>query len=175
MGKRSNKGVKMPRDFWPTVDPDAFIPLRPYISGKTYAEPCCGNEDLIKGFEDVAYCGWASDISIGKDATTLTKEDLEACDVIITNPPFSWEMLKPLLDHLPKLKPTWLLLPADFMHNKRSAPYMVYCSHIVAVRRLFWWLDEGDLSQRGVKGKDNYCWYLFHDKQQSSTNFIPRF
>jgi len=181
MGKRSNKGVIRPRDYWPTVDPDAFIPLVPFIRGMAYAEPCYGAGDLEDGFRETAICRWRSDIEpqvrgvVQQDATTLTKEDLQDCNLIVTNPPFSWEMLKPLLDHLPTLKPTWLLLPADFMHNKRSAPYILNCSTIVAVRRLYWWLgDDGNPTQNGIKGKDNYCWYLFHDSPQDYTKFIPR-
>lgn len=175
MGKRSNMTVTdRPKDFWGTVDPDAMVPMFvEKVRGKTYAEPCYGVGDLEDLLMDVATCKWRSDVretvrcSQVKDALDITSQDLLGVDLIITNPPFKWEWLEPLLKHLPTLKPTWLLLPADFMHNKRSQPCMLYCSDIVSVRRLYW--ISG--SQRGVKGKDNYCWYLFHDKPQYSTKF----
>jgi hypothetical protein len=173
MGKRSNLKVEdRPKDFWGTVDPDAIPPkFAEMIRGKTYAEPCYGNGDLEDLLMEVATCKWRSDVreTVGSskvmDALDITKEDLKGIDVIITNPPFKWEWLQPLLNHLPTLKPTWFLLPADFMHNKRSSPYMERCAHVIAIRRLYWWLDTGNLNQNGVKGKDNYCWYRFHESE----------
>jgi hypothetical protein len=175
MGKRSNLEVTdRPRDFWGTVDPDAMVPMFiERVRGKTYAEPCYGVGDLEDMLMEVAICKWRSDIreTVGcskvLDALDITKEDLQGIDLIITNPPFKWEWLEPLLKHLPSLKPTWLLLSADFMHNKRSQPYMLHCSEIVSVRRLYW-------QDNRVKGKDNYCWYLFHDKPQYNTKFWGR-
>lgn len=160
MGKRSGFREMRPRDLWGTVDPDAVKSLLPFIVGKTYAEPCVGYGDLIKLLDN--RCEWASDVfsevGQGVDATELTKDDLKDCDLIITNPPFSWSLLEPLLKHLPTLKPTWLLLPADFMHNKRSGPYMKNCQSIVSIGRLYWVLDEG---VKPIKGKENYCWYFW--------------
>ena len=47
MGRRSNFKDKQPRDYWPTVDPAAVTTLIPFIKGKTFAEPCVGNGDLV--------------------------------------------------------------------------------------------------------------------------------
>ncbi len=180
MGRRSNFKNKQPRDYWPTVDPAAVTTLIPFIKGKTFAEPCVGNGDLVDLLFVDAKCNWESDIEpqkkgvIQKDATDLTAEDLVDCDYIITNPPFSFEMLQPLLDYLPTLKPTWLLLNATFMQNKRSQPYIKKCSDIVSVGRLFWVTEGGDPKQRGIKGKEDYCWYLFHNKEQPHTVFHGR-
>jgi hypothetical protein len=131
------------------------------VKGKRYAEPCCGNGKLELLLRDCgANCVWASDIRDNfcwvQDALELTKEELTFCDLIITNPPFSWSLLKPLLDHLPTLKPTWLLLPANYMHNKRMGPYMKNCSDIISIGRLYW--------VNKTKGKEDYCWYQFHNK-----------
>lgn len=175
MGKRSNLTVTdRPKDFWATVDPDAlpskFIEM---VQGKTYAEPCYGDGDLEDLLMEVAHCKWRSDIreTVGcskvLDALDITKEDLKGIDMIITNPPFSWTMLKPLLDYLPTLKPTWFLLPADLAHNVRMGPYMKNCAHIVSVGRLFWMENK-------VKGVDNYCWYRFHDSWDHGTRFWGR-
>lgn len=178
MGKHSKVKEVRPRDFWPTVDPDAVKCLVPWIKGKTFAEPCCGNGDLVNLLLGDAVCKWESDLETnsgysGIDATKLTKEDLVNCDYIITNPPFSWDLLQPLLDHFPTIKPTWLLLPSDFMHNKRSGPYMSKCTRVVSVGRLYWVLDEG---VKPVKGKENYCWYFWpqNSRENAGTQFYGR-
>jgi len=176
MGKRSNLKVEdRPKDYWPTVDPDAIPPkFIEMVRGMTYAEPCYGNGDLEDLLMEVATCKWRSDVreTVGSskviDALDITKEDLQGTDCIITNPPFSWGLLKPLLDYLPTLKPTWFLLPADVAHNKRMGPYMEKCAHMVSVGRLYWMENK-------VRGVDNYCWYRFHgDKWDYGTRFWGR-
>lgn len=172
MGKRS-KFEKKPRDFYATIDPVAVEVLSSYVRGKSYAEPCAGAGDLIEDLYDVAKCVWASDIDpqiksiLQKSALHLNKDDVYTADLIITNPPYTWEVLQPLLDHLPKLKPTWLLLPADFMFNKRSLPYMEKCPLVVTIGRMYW-------EENKVKGKDNYCWFKFLADEVPFTQFIGR-
>lgn len=167
MGKRSNtkEGTyqafeRKSRDFYGTVDPDAVKPLLPFITGKTFAEPCYGQGNLVELLEQEGILTFfCSDIEPHEDldrcipAQELLDDHVRDCDLIITNPPFSWPLLKPLLDHLPTLKPTWLLLPADVIHNKRMAPYMEKCSYIVSVGRLWWQPNK-------IKGVDNYVWLL---------------
>jgi hypothetical protein len=164
-----------PRDFWRSTDPNTFTPLLPFVDGMTYAEPCYGAGDLECGLMDIASCMFASDIDpqVGgipqRNALYLTKEDLHECDYIITNPPFSWPMLQPLLEHLPTLKPTWLLLPSDFMHNKQSRPYMDNCKYIVSVGRLFFHkAGESTLDIKYKRGTANNCWYLFTNEPQET-------
>lgn len=173
MGKRTKQEFdKRPRDYYGTIDPDAVKPLIPFVKQLNFAEPCSGNGDLVELLEPYAICKWESDIEPQnkyinkKDALMITRDDLWNIEAIITNPPFSWELLKPLLDHLPKLKPTWLLLPADVMHNKRMSPYMETCEAIVSVGRLYWMDNK-------VKGVDNYCWFLFQDCRRR-THFYGR-
>jgi hypothetical protein len=90
----------------PTPFLHSFVDM---IRGKTYAEVCYGDGDLEDQLMDVATCKWRSDIreTVGcsqvKDAVDITKQDLEGIDTIITNPPYEWSMLQPMLDHLPKL------------------------------------------------------------------------
>lgn len=163
MGKRTKQNFqRREKDFYGTVDPDAVKPLVPFIKGQRYAEPCCGEGDLVDLLLTDAYCVWESDISKGKNALELTELDLWEAEVIITNPPYMWPLLEPLLDHLPKLKPTWLLLPADCFHNKRMFPYVEKCSDIVSVGRLYWMDNK-------VKGVDNYAWGRFtHEKTKTT-------
>ena len=162
MGKRQQSFEKRPRDYYATVDPDAVKPLIPFIRGLKVAEPCAGNGDLAMLLEPDCRVVWESDIEpqnkhiYKRDALGLDSIDLSDTDVIVTNPPFSWNLLQPLLDHLPTLKPTWLLLPADVMHNKRMGPYINKCTEIVSVGRLYWMDNK-------VKGVDNFAWFLFSD------------
>ena len=166
MGKRSNKGEVRPRDYWPTIDPDAVKPLIPFVRGLRVAEPCAGDGDLAMLLEPDCKIVSESDIEPQNkyvqrvDALSLFKSDLDVvgANVIVTNPPFTWKLLQPLLDHLPTLLPTWLLLPADVMHNKRMGPYMNRCRFVVSVGRLYW-VDNK------VKGVDNYAWFKFVNEQ----------
>ena len=160
MSKRTSMD-KIPKDFYPTTDPKALPEdfLR-FISGKNYGEPCCGDGDLINLIGDVSYCEWASDVEVRpvgrqKDAVDLTEEDLSMCDVLITNPPFTRSVLLPMIDHFISLKPTWLLLPADMMHNKYFSSYMDKCSVVVSVGRLKWFKDSPHTST------DNFAWYYW--------------
>lgn len=165
MSKRSSF-ERVHKDFYPTIDPKS-IPssLLPHIQGKSYAEPCYGEGDLEDRLMDIATCNFRSDIreTVGcskvKDVMDLTGEDIVDCDLIITNPPFDRKVLLPMLDHMVNLKPTWLLLPADIMHNKYFTPYMKRCSKVVSVGRLYWFKDND--SGKSVRGTDNYAWFFW--------------
>jgi len=167
MGKREEvKKPKKDRDFYATIDPDAVTPLIPYIRGCTYAEPFYGNGDLEGLLMDAATCDWRSDIrEVGGSSAIMSADQLHSChldgvDYIISNPPFTKSVLLPCIEHLSKLRPTWLLLPADMLHNKYMTPYMKKCELVLSVGRLCWFPnDQGKM----VKGVDNYCWYKFVD------------
>lgn len=184
MGKRSDF-ERNKRDFYPTPK-KGVIPLLPHLpSGATYAEPCCGSFDLINHLGDEGLtCNWASDIqdpvTDGKflvqdhlDALELSEKHLtryfgeRGCDYIITNPPWNRKILHPMIHHFRKLRPTWLLLDADWAFTKQSSEYMKYCEKFVAVGRLKWIPDSKHT------GKDNCAWYLFRDHGVSTT-FIGR-
>ena len=165
MGKRTKQEFeRRDRDYYATIDPDAVKPLIPFIRGLRVAEVCAGNGDLSMLLEPDVKVVWESDLDpqnkhiLQKNARYLHEGDLQDCQTIVTNPPFTWKLLEPLLEHLPTLKPTWLLLPADVMHNKRMGPYMKRCRFVVSVGRLYW-VDNK------VKGVDNYAWFEFVNEQ----------
>jgi len=152
---------KIPKDFYSTTDPKAIPPkLVEFIRGKSYAEPCYGEGDLEDLLMDVAVCRWRSDIRDTGccklwDAMCLSQHELEHCDTILTNPPFSRDVLLPMIDHFISLKPTWLLLPAGYMHNRYFTPYMEKCSLVVSIGRLRWFKDSKHTST------DDFAWYFF--------------
>lgn len=174
MGKRSNF-AKRARDYYATpLDP--IKPLVGYLLGQTYAELCVGGGDLVSGISlltfrlaDKPTCGFASDIQpdtkrlaanvptlkyTRRNALTITPRDLTGIDCIVTNPPFSWNVLSRLLPVWLNLKPTWLLLPSDMANNVRFSKFMCHCSDILPVGRVSW-MDNGQ------SGMENYSWYLF--------------
>ena len=174
MGKRSPDFEKKPRDSYFTIDPIAVYTLTNHLSINTqFIEPCAGGGDLVRGLNQMGFdCVGAYDIEpqaswvFKKDCLTLG-EEVTVADVIITNPPFTWSVLQPIMDHLISLLPTWLLLPADFMHNVRMGPYMKQCKKVVSIGRMFW-------EENKVKGVDNYCFYLFDKDHKGPTEFVGR-
>ena len=156
MGKRSSY-KQIERDFYPTPA-EAILPLLPHIPpGSTFNEPCAGDGALVRHLEDagVPCIGWSDiepqDPSVGR----LDVFDLGECagHMFITNPPWSWPVLDPLIDHLSTIARTWLLLNADLMHNKRMAPHMARCSNVASIGRVQWFGNQ--------TGMENSAWYCF--------------
>lgn len=175
MGKRSNYELR-PRDKYFTPKA-AAEPLKNFLTqGFTFCEPCAGDGRLVRFLEETfdAICLLPIDIEpnadwiLEKDAMELEEGDLDNCSLIITNPPFTWSVLKPLMDKWISLRPTILLLPADFIHNKRMSPYMKKCRLIQSIRRVKW--IEGSKTA----GVDNYVWAVFDKNFDGETVFLPR-
>tara|TARA_R100001443_G_C3294553_1_gene163689 strand:- start:184 stop:678 length:495 start_codon:yes stop_codon:yes gene_type:complete len=160
MAKKNSLFKRKERDFYPTIDPQSVISIANFIKGKKYYEPCCGDGSLIRILDDYAECVGASDVE--KDATSLEKKDIFNATIFITNPPYTWNILQPILNHLPNILPTLLMLPSDMMHNQRMSLHMKRCKSVWSVGRLYWQPNK-------VKGLDNYCWYLFQAKETLTT------
>ena len=77
-------------------------------------------------------CVYAGDIRSGQDALAL--DHYGAADAIITNPPWSRDVLHGLITHFQSIAPTWLLLDADWKQTRQAAPFLPHCSDIVAIR-----------------------------------------
>jgi hypothetical protein len=168
MGKRSNY-ERRAADFYPTPRA-AVVPLIPYLRGRgiqTFAEPCCGEGDLVQHLESIGLrCVYSGDMSTGQDAFAL--DDYGAADVIITNPPWSRDVMHRLIAHFQNIRPAWLLLDADWAHTKQAAPFLCHVSDIVAVGRQKW--IEGSK----YTGKDNCAWYRFDIKHKAGPVFHGR-
>jgi hypothetical protein len=153
MGKRSNF-ERREADLY-TTPRAAVAPLIPYLRGiRTFAEPCAGDGALVRHLEAFGLrCVYAGDIRTGQDA--LAVDSYGKVDSIISNPPYTREVMHRLIAHFQRIAPTWLLLEWDWASTRQSAPFMPSCSDIVAVGRLKW--IEGSK----YTGKDNYAWYRF--------------
>jgi hypothetical protein len=163
MGKRSNF-ERRDSDFYPTPRA-AVLPLLPYLRGiRSFAEPCCGDGALIRHLESFGLaCVYSGDIQSGQDALELISYG--TCDSIITNPPWSRDVLHRLIAHFQNIAPTWLLLDADWKQTRQAAPYLPHCSDIVAIGRVKW--IEGSKHT----GKDNACWYRFDARHKAGPVF----
>ena len=73
-----------------------------------------------------------------------------------------------MIDHFRKIRPTWLLFDADWMHTKQASPYLFNVEKIISVGRIKWFGN--------TTGKDNCAWYLFTDKYEplKPTEFFGR-
>jgi hypothetical protein len=164
MGKRSNF-ERREADFYPTPRA-AVVPLIPYLRRiRSFAEPCAGDGALVRHLESFGLrCVYAGDIRSGQDALVL--DHYGAADAIITNPPWSRDVLHGLITHFQNIAPmTWLLLDADWKETRQAAPFLPHCSDIVPIGRVKW--IEGSKHT----GKDNTCWHLFNSKHTAGPVF----
>jgi len=159
LGKRSDF-PRRKNDSYPTPY-EAVIPLLPFLRpGTEYVEPCCGGGQLIRHLEQHGHlCTLAVDINpTGVPyAWTGSAFNISECDgsVFITNPPWTREILHPMIAHLSDMAPTWLLFDASWAHTKQARPYLARCTDIVAVGRVKWIPDSK------FSGKDDCAWYRF--------------
>lgn len=170
MGKRSSF-ERIDKDAYQTIDRRAVMALLPHLATSVgFCEPCMGDGILLEDLESYGHtCIWGSDIKTGIDVFSLTSQDLNQCDMVITNPPWSRHILHPLIQHLSALKPTWLLFDSDWSHTKQSSQLIKdLCTDIVSVGRLIW------IPGTKVSGKDNVSWYCFNVDKNDYTKFHGR-
>lgn len=174
MGKRSEFD-RVPKDYYRTFDLRAGKTLENFLPPEyTYVEPFCGRGDLIKQLNGT--CVYASDIEPDDDYndTGLTfyeksykmvgDSDVSGADYIITNPPWSRNILHDSISHFASKKPTWFLFDAGWMFTKQAKPYLdKYCTKIVTIGRLIW--IEGTTTS----GKDDCVWYLFEPNKEENS------
>lgn len=166
MGKRSDF-ERRKNDAYQTP-PSAVWPLMPHLRGiKTFAEPCVGEGKLMYELErNGLSCSFYGDIETGFDALTSISLDHVKFDAIITNPPWTRELLHPMIKRFQSIAPTWLLFDASWAYTKQSARFLDQCSHIVAVGRLKW------IPGTTMTGKDDCSWYRFHAQHVGGPRFI---
>jgi hypothetical protein len=169
MSKRSPDFERREADFYPTPA-KAVPPLIPFLRRdgiRTFAEPCEGDGDLVRHLESFGLrCVYQGDIRAGQDA--LTRDSYGKVDAIITNPPYTRELMHRLISHFQRIAPTWLLLESDWAQTKQAAPFMASCSDIVAIGRLKW--IEGSKHT----GMENHAWFRFDVRQPAGPVFHGR-
>ena len=173
MSKRTPGLARRAQDAYHTIDPRAVEALWPHLNGiHTFAEPCSGMGHLTRHLRDAGLvCVYENDILNGDeddDALRLTAYDIEGCDAIITNPPWTRRILHQMILHFQEIRQTWLLFDSDWAYNRHAGPYLGHCSDIVAVGRLRW--IEGTT----MSGKDNCSWYRFDARHTGGPHFHGR-
>lgn len=171
MGKRSTF-ERRKNDAYDTPY-SAIVPLLPLLAKSTrYIEPCAGDGAIVRHLQSHGHvCVEAIDIDPRADfishgdATTLR---ISNADCFITNPPWTRELLHPIIMNLSAQFPTWLLFDADWAHTKQAVPYMRFCRKIVSVGRVKWIPDSP------FSGKDNCAWYLFTADSDAPAEFVAR-
>jgi len=176
MGKRSDF-ERIERDFYETPE-SAVLPLIPHLPSSpfVFAEPCAGGGALIDHIEYLTnwLCSLAIDISpqrsdIGEgDMFDLTHEMLSGHDLVISNPPWTREILHPFIEMFSERRPLWVLLDSNWANTRQAAPYMDYCHKVVATGRHKW------IPGTKMAGKDDASWYLFNQTFDASTVFYAR-
>ncbi|AAL49599.1 unknown [Sinorhizobium phage PBC5] len=167
MGKHSNFPRRKEDEYLTPYE--AALPLKPYLTGvRTFAEPCCADGRLIRWVESFGpLCIHSGDIQTGTDALTDPMLEQLIVDAIITNPPYTWDLLSAMIDRFMRIAPTWLLLEADFKYNLRTQGFMRHCSDVVPIGRVRWFSETTDES------KVSYAWYRFHIQHTRGPIFHP--
>ena len=173
MGKRSSF-ERNPRDYYktPFSAVEALIARKDEFHIRSFAEPCAGDGSLARHLGSVWRCVELSDIEpqapevAKRDAFDITETE---ADCFITNPPWSRDVMHPLLEHIVNIKPVWFLLDSDWCHTRQASLYMKnFCVEIISIGRVKW------IENSANTGKDNCCWYLFDKDKTDDTIFIGR-
>ena len=176
MGKRSDFKKRKNDAYYTPIE--AVFPLVSHLPQENfvYAEPCAGDGRLLNHISTLTKSRAQPSIVTDIDPQSPNVTHMDALDVkltkdtdiVITNPPWTRQLLHPMIEHFAHQAPTWFLFDADWMHTKQAIPYLEYCRKIVSIGRVKW-IEESTGS-----GKDNSCWYLFDANSIGGTFFYGR-
>jgi hypothetical protein len=182
MAKRGQgKFERNARDLYKTPR-KALLGLLPHLPKHdfTFIEPCAADGRLAQFIMNEAPqsdCYFKTDIhplssDVAKcDIHKLVEEYADYCrgaDMFITNPPFVWEIAEYILRELPKIRPTWLLIPLDWLANVRMAEHLEHCHKVVPVGRVKW--IEGSKHSSA----ENFAFFLFDQSREGNCQVVPR-
>lgn len=169
MGKRSDF-PRRPMDAYATPM-NAVLPVLPFLRRDgilTFDEPCDGNGDLkdhlrCHGLD----CLYSGDIQKGFDALDVPKF---RADAVITNPPWTRQLMHPLIWHFMRTSwQVWLLFDADWCHTKQATPLLRHCTDIVSAGRQKW------IANSKHSAKDNASWHRFQLDHVRGPQFHSRY
>lgn len=163
MGKRSNF-KRNPRDFYATPY-EAVLPLLGHLPRRAhFVEPCAGDGRLVRHLQKNGFkCDYACDLDpqaegIEQKDVLFFNRGLPRGVLYITNPPWSRNILHPMIELFRSLGPTWLLFDSGWAFTEQAKPYLAYCQKIVTVGRISW-------MGNGISSLDDCAWYLFTDEE----------
>ena len=136
-----------------------------------YCEPCVGDGALVGHlYKHVHVCVASYDIQQGIDALSLNVSDMRGAEAIITNPPWTRNLLHPMIEHFVTLVPeVWLLFDGDWLWTQQAKPYIdLYLTDVVPTPRLKWIPDSKHTA------KDNAAWYRFTADGSGPVTFYSR-
>jgi hypothetical protein len=174
LAKRSNF-ERRDRDAYLTWDTRAVPPLLPHLGGlRRFVEPCAGAGHLVDQLEAAGLvCVQAfdihplrADVEVG-DAMRATLPP--GADGFISNPPWKRRHLHPIIGHLARQAPTWLLFDAGWAFSESAAAYLeLYCHAIVPTPRLQW------VENTEYDATDDTAWYFFGPGAPGAPRLFPR-
>lgn len=200
MAKRSNAPRKPKGQYY--TPKEAFLPLLAHLGQPRirFIEPCAGDGRLCDWLEEAGHtCFGAWDIAPYAESATFNTytppatsmkvfftdaRKLNISDIAqgvthaISNPPWPLPGMngQPTIAIIKRMLhlnlTTWMLLPADWMHNHYSAPLLRdHGRKIVSIGRVKWFPgSEHD-------AMDNCCWYQFVPwlrAGEGGPEFIPK-
>lgn len=192
MARRGETFARRKNDAYDTPG-HAIEPLLSYLPARfRFIEPCAGKGDLARYLDrESRRCLALFDIKPraprmdprdnrthnpaiekGNAATFRLSDSPMRPDLFITNPPWTWELLVPIILNLYWQRPTWLLLSADLIHNDRFSPFEPICTKIVSAGRVRWM--EGQEEDKGHAPYDNAAWHLFDAEGRHPTIYGRR-
>jgi len=145
-------------EYYPTPA-KAIDPLIPHLRQagvKTFVEPCVGEGHLRDYLVQNGFrCVNSGDINQTQrsDARRWGKENFKGADVVVTNTPWSHDLMEAIMLRQTNYLPGWFLVYSDWVFTKQSASIMrERCTDIVPIGRVKWFPDSASV------GFDNCCW-----------------
>ena len=175
MSKRAPQFERRERDAYMTP-PKAVLPLKRFIRPwSSFYEPCAADGGLARALVahlDLVCAGVSDIVPLRNDVVKLDAHELDAADVMevdqfVTNPPWERDLLHSIINTLKWLRPTWLLLDADWLFTRQAAQFIPDATHIVAIGRVQWIPGSESV------GKDNACWVRFVGGHDAGPKFYP--
>jgi len=173
MAKRSAGQFERRKNDTYNTPAKAVLPLLPHLPRSCYfVEPCAGRGDLVRHLEAFGHkCIYACDIEPrgpGIERRSAFSLKLKGNVICISNPPWTREILHPMIKHLASQVPTWFLFDSDWLFTKQAIPLMPIVKKVVAVGRVRW--IEGS----AMDGKENAAWFFLDARHRGPTEFYGR-